>query len=349
MKKSTLGIAAAGLTASLGAYAAFATGAAPFEINVPNMQKGLEFNLSGLYLRPTNCDLDYVTVELPSNGRINDPTTRINTYAVRTSNNFAFHLGAGYVFANSGNDIQVGWTHFNDTSSDIKIIHGNSVQVSLPYFKDFIVRLQEGDVMDVSGTADFKYDAVDLDVGQYMNIGTRLSTRLFAGIRYARITRDLATRFIFHKKDGVTRDKEFSDQSKFHGFGPRFGVHSVFHVGRCIGLVGEVSAALLVSKLELGEVSREDIDNLKEDIFRYHYTSVQRVVPNVEGRLGLDYSYAFGNTSSFAIEAGYHVTTYFEAVDRAIVGDQSKGETTADRRCSNVSFDGPYLSLNLKV
>src|SRR5437879_1537507 len=97
MSRLTISIAAATLAASLGAYAAVPTGAAPFQVVVPNLKSGVEFTLEGLYLQPTNSDLDYATSVTSISGS-NSTTTTTNVSTVDPDYNFGFRVGLGYVF-----------------------------------------------------------------------------------------------------------------------------------------------------------------------------------------------------------------------------------------------------------
>ena len=73
MKKFSVVLAAAGLTASLGAYATLPTDATPFSLNIPNLKSGLEITLEGLLLRQDVVNSDYATVSGFDFTR-NDPT-----------------------------------------------------------------------------------------------------------------------------------------------------------------------------------------------------------------------------------------------------------------------------------
>ena len=352
MKKLTLGIAAVGLTASLAASAALPTGSAPFQINVPNLKSGLVFNLTGLYLRPTNEDLNYVVVIHPPISQ----TTNVNVFAVKPGHKFGFHIGLGYVFPNSGNDLQVGWTHLNASASNSVMTKGYDTFGPVEYsslFTNF-----SDDTGSAEGSVRFKYNAGDLDVGQYVNIGTRLNLRMFAGLRYASISRNFDQTFHQTGPDvigsGLFRIGSHSD---FDGAGPRFGVDSTYHITNCFGLVGHVSTALLVGRIKtenyyIDYESPANVVNLRTD-------TVQRVVPNIEGKLGLDYTYPF-NGSLLNVAAGYYVSHYFNAVDRIAAQPQSAVRidgallnaptfSSVTRKTSSFGIDGPYVSLSLKI
>ena len=358
MKKLTLGIAALGLGASLAATAALPTGASPFAINIPTLKSGLIFNLTGLYLRPTNEDLDYASFT-PKNAGSNN-TTNIRIYSVKPDYAFGFHIGLGYVFPNSGNDVQVGWTHLNTSDSDSTHFKtdGEFGPIEIPNAFDSAVSTGG----TASGDLRIKYNALDLDVGQYVNVGTRLTMRMFAGIRYASITRGLDQHFESVGSDGkvsgggVTASKalDIDFHSDMHGVGPMFGMDSSYHVTNCFGFVGNVSTALLVSRIKNNTLYTLTDDSTPADVakFALHSDTLDRVVPMVEGKLGADYSHVF-NGSIFSIAAGYQVTHYFNAIDRIALQDTTNFEPGGGgsilRKTSSLGLDGPYLSLTLKV
>ncbi len=215
MSKLTISVAAATLAASLGAYAALPTGAAPFQVVVPNLKSGVEFTLEGLYVQPTNSDLDYVTsVVTPTTGN-----TNTNLSNVDPDYDFGFRVGLGYIFPDSGNDVQASWTHFSHSSSDSTGFAGLGIDAVTRSGNTLPVGDTATDTLTANSNADFKYDAVDLDVGQYISVGTRLQTRLFAGLRYAQVKSNLTDTYAGSFTSGVATpfsDVEFYN-SKFNG------------------------------------------------------------------------------------------------------------------------------------
>src|SRR5476651_1347833 len=116
MKKLSLTLAVVGLAASLGAYAAVPTGAAPFQVVVPNLKSGIDFTLEGLYVQSNASGLDYATTVVGPTG--GSTSTSTNVSSVNPRYNWGFLIGLGYVFPDSGNDVQVNWTHFSHSHSD---------------------------------------------------------------------------------------------------------------------------------------------------------------------------------------------------------------------------------------
>ncbi len=345
MSKLTASIAAATLAASLGAYAALPTGAAPFQVVVPNLKSGLEFTLKGFYLQPTNSDLDYATSSITTT--VDDATnTATNVSTLDPGYNLGFAIGLGYVFPNSGNDAQINWTHFNHTDNDsapfVNALNGSITVIT-----------RAGNSYEFDGgtgnsSNDVKYDAVDLDMGQYLSIGTRLQTRLFAGLRYAQIKSDLTDTYMGHSGFATTfvsYNEVDSFNSKFTGIGPRFGVDATYHVGNCFGVVGHVAAALLVGRVDTSSGATYSSSGESTSSFSTTADNQTRVVPAFDAKLGIDYSWPINNdASSFTVEAGYQATQYVDAIDRVTTGDLAGVRTT-----SGVGFNGPYLSLNYKM
>lgn len=311
MKKLTLALATIGLTTSLTVFASAPTGAQPFQVVVPDVKSGFDFTLTGLYLRPTASDTQLFFVQTYENN------TFTNHYD-DPGYSPAFGLGFGYVFKNSGNDMRVNWTHLN--SSDDDSASGEIIQPIGTF------------TGTASSTVKFKYDAVDLDFGQYLSMGTHMQTRWFAGLRFAQITQDQSTLYTGEERSNAT----VTNSSKFTGIGPRFGVDGNYYLGHNFGFVAQFAGSLLVGSVESNAaetgLNAGSIDNPSES----------RVVPALDGKLGLDYSKMMNNGSNFTVEAGYQVSEYFNAADTF---DTVSWSTTT----SNVGFQGPYLSLKYKM
>jgi hypothetical protein len=341
MKKVSLALATAGLTASLGAFAAMPTDAAPFQLVVPNLKSGMDITLEGLYLQPTNSDLDYATVaSTTASGFV--VTNNTNVQTVDPDYNFGFRVGLGYTFEDSGNDVQLAWTHFSHTDNDNPSFGPNDVlttRLGVPFASDE-PRLSE--YLDVSSQVETKLDSVDLDVGQYIDVGTRLRMRLFAGLRFAEVSSDLSSDYNlniasdgFAKEDNsyyVNVDYQEKFDSKFTGIGPRVGVDSVYHIGNCFGVVAHAALALLVGQTESstsytvgidanipGGDPDFDFDFLDNGVAlsaNVNSDDVSRVVPVLDAKLGLNYTHVFDNESQLTIEGGYQATQYIDAIDR---------------------------------
>jgi hypothetical protein len=347
MKKLTLSLVAAGLAASsLGAYAALPTGAAPFQVVVPNLKSGLELTLEGLYLQPTNSDLAYAavtTTNYDANGNAVSNATDVSY--LKPNYDFGFRVGLGYVFPNSGNDVQLNWTHFHH-STDASVVTPDLTQVSG-------ISIDPNNSTQ-NGSVDFRYDAVDLDVGQYISIGTRLQTRLFFGVRGAELRKELTTTSFDNSAPAIDMIASTSN-SKFIGIGPRVGIDSRYHIADCFGLVGHFATALLVGNVDVDGTHTES-SNGSAIANSFTANTQTRVVPAFDAKLGLDYTFPFNRNevsgSSMTVEAGYQVTQYvdaFDSVSFSSSSDKGVSNTFPSTSTSSVGFHGPYLSLNFKI
>lgn len=86
------------------------------------------------------------------------------------------------------------------------------------------------------------------------------------------------------------------------------------------------------------------------DTFSYHHPSETRVVPNVDAKLGVDWTYQFCNCSrtKLTIEAGYMVSHYWNAVDRLSATGLLQPEARS-RQTLDMSFDGPYVGVQVAL
>ncbi len=354
MKRFTLGLAAVALTSTLGAYAAMPAGQA-FQVDLPNVPAGWLFSIEGNYLQPSNSGLNYgyTTTQTLSGNTLNRVT---NSYNLDPGYSWGFALGVGYIFPNSSNDVQLHWTHLNMTDND-----SVSGTASAP------VRLNNGDTF-VENALEFQnaysdiqylYNAIDLDVGQYVNFGCHLTTRWFAGLRYAQIERQY-NQFGNNLLGSFQQTSSFTsggyyvlNESKFNGIGPRFGVESYYHLGQGFGVVGRLAATVLAGRVETDRFSSLTFPATQPDgsqvngVFNYPINSenTTRVVPGVDAKLGFDYSYPFNNGMMMSAELGWQFTHYVDPF--TTVANTFDGAPAYTNE--NFGYQGPYLTLSLKI
>jgi hypothetical protein len=159
-------------------------------------------------------------------------------------------------------------------------------------------------------------------------------------------------------------------KSRFEGWGPRIGFDLNYQLCGGFGFVGSVATSLLVGHVNnevnehlIGSGTFEDSENIVgfdvnlntinfqnsffnsvDDIITIHHPEETRVVPNIDLKLGVDYTYQFCNCSHtrLTVEAGYEVSHFFNAIDKFEINDVSNQGKTLD-----VSFDGPYVSVQV--
>ena len=196
IKRLSLALVALGLTAPV-----FASTCNPFTVTVPNQQGGFTVGVDALYLRPSAPNTSYgATLGTFSVGptpaaliTVNAPVT-INS--VDPTYHWGFDVTAAYRFPCTGNDVSLSWTHLGQgqfTDSDSKPIFTTS---PLPGAATLTA--------NASSSQTFKLDAVDLDVGQKLNIGDYFLLRMFAGLRYAYLEQRNSTTYTATLKSAPT-------------------------------------------------------------------------------------------------------------------------------------------------
>lgn len=179
-----------------------------------------------------------------------------------------------------------------------------------------------------------------------------------------------------------------NQKSEFDGIGPRFGFDASYHFCGGFGIVASLATSLLVGEtestfservetagvatLDLGAtfVGIPDLGTTVVTVvdltgpvgllpiapvepltlFSYKHPDETRVVPNIDAKIGLDWTYQFCNCSHtrVSVEAGYMVSHYFNAIDRLSEVGAFDPELRS-RHTIDASFDGPYVGVQVNL
>ncbi len=337
------------LAASAAAYAATSTGLAPFDIRADNAPGTWEFNLAGMYLKPTSSSLlDYADVTTTSGS---NTATNVNT--LKPSYGFGFELGFGYIFPDSAVDAQFNWTHYNHSTQTTNTAPVNSFLTTIDG-RQYI----PGSTTNITSYAGFGQNAADADVGYHLSIGTRLSTRLFAGLRYAKINSSLTDTYAgaelpFAGYPSGQFSQTDAYYSKFTGIGPRTGVDASYNWGNGLGLAAHAAAALLIGRSEASQfVALNRTSRSLMNQAQFNAADQTRIVPEVDAKLGVNYSFPIPKDRyQFTIEGGYQATQYIKALNNinVLYNFVTGAIPSSTETLSGLGFSGPYLSLNLNI
>ncbi len=350
------------LTLACTSTSIYAAAAAPFNNNVrltlPHSNPGFEINLAALWLKPGASNLNYAILnkELPAQ------SPGWTEQEIKPSYSPGFELGVRYMFPNSGDkDINLDWTHlYSNTSTSVTV-------PNYQYFigPDFEIGPDSIPGHKATGQATFRYDVVNLDVGQYVHFGQNLEMRVFAGLSNGYLREEVVSTFTgttvgaFPGPFSMMQDV----MSRFTGIGPRVGVSGDYTFNCGFGLLGEAAASTLIGSLnaksQYAGSAAEVLALYGETVNRQIISdqTVYQVIPGLDAKLGVSYKHPFGNGGLFTVSAGYQAAVYVNAISQYVPGTLVAGEgietggifvATMNHTLSNYSVQGPFLNFALQ-
>ncbi len=367
MKRLLVALVTIGLASTVGAYAALPGATDPTLVNVPQLPGGFVMGGSAFYLEasPTNGDLNYGSVNFPVTNSGLNFFSELAT--VDSSYDWGWAANIGYIFPNTGNDVNLSYFNFHSSHSDHTSTFPNNFIGSDNFNPGQPGNSDLTSFFAVDADASYNINQVDLTAGQYINVGCRLRLHPIVGLRYADVDRTLHTFGIKHAQN--SGDDAYTvianDASDFSGIGPLAGIDGSYYMGMGFGAVAHADAAVLIGNIDdqldiaSNYITIPSTTIAINTIFNVRDDSNRRVVPVTDLKLGLDYSYMFNNAanSDVTFEIGYQASEYFNAVDNttafitsaAIAHDATLAVPGASfveaHKTSNVGLDGPYASL----
>lgn len=311
----------------------------------------LELGFTALFLQPTSSNLHYVAEAEP----LPAPTPNWRITDINPDYHFGFDLGLDLMLHQTNSNIMLNWEHFHSVDSRSKTVP--SEDMLGPFFT---IGPDASPYNKSHGHVHFKFDEANLDYGLLVNFGDRLQTNLFAGVSYAYIKETLTSKYA--NPDGTDR-RTIRTPSRFSGAGPQIGVDFNFRIIQGFHLTGNAAAALLIGSMK-NHTTYESVSPLLGGLGitppNKQTTHVRRrtqVVPGLEGKLGLAYSYTFYKHYMVSLEAGYQAQIYLNAIQSVDMGSEVPLNTvepttvgvyarTFQRNLSNFALAGPYITVD---
>lgn len=290
---------------ALGSSAVFAGSMGPVctpgNVTVPCERNAWDFGAKALYLEPVyNADFGYRNVVTQGvENRFQD---------MDLDWGWGFQIEGSYHFS-TGNDLTANWYHYSHTSD---FNQSSTFADLLPTFNEFL-------------SVEPKWDAVNLEFGQHVDFGEFKKIRFHGGVQYARVKTE------GYGQINTLAAVETIDMD-FNGFGPRVGADMSYNWGNGFAMYANGAAALLVGTTDFTNntfLNGVNVLNLSG--------SKRSMVPELEAKLGLTYSYAMAQ-GDLTLDAGWMWVNYFNA-------QHSISNLTGNLGESDFALHGPYIGL----
>lgn len=288
----------------------------PGNVTVPCETSAWDIGIYALYLEPVyDTGMGYMDSFLSTYYY----DTYYPGYAYRWDNDdnwrWGFKLEGSYHFG-TGNDININWYHLtNDHDLD-----DNDNYYNYYYNHHRNVR----------------WDAVNFEFGQHVDMGEMYNIRIHAGAQYARIR----SNFDMYYWDTITDPYNGSYKLDLNAFGPRVGLDTSYNLGNGFSIYGNGAVALLVGSHKHNNGyyygSNYYDYSLLSDTYAYDYSnynhSRHHIVPELEAKLGARYTFGMAQ-GALSIDGGWMWVDYINARN---VHPVSHGD---------FAVQGPYLGL----
>lgn len=335
----------------------------PNLVIVPRTNNGFMFGITGYMMRGFDNQLDYAISD-PINQEAYIPSLGSSIRAVNPDYDPALGVYLGYIYPYTGRDVKLDLFAFSGSGADSIDAPPDGVLWTPLALYDRTTQALTSTAKSTASVGQAK-----LLFGQQIFAGNRFRFHPSFGAQYTTLTRKLNTNYL----DVSNLSAEFfgnsfvAEKSKFSGLGPVVQLDGSFFFAPEFALVGHFSNAILIGGAQSYIQYTEEVSAFPEFIVAAANTginskTVDRAVPNFDGRIGLLYEHLFcGKNSRLTLEVGYEYNHYFNAIDtyRSAGGVFAAGGPTPVaggvyvntpyhvKNVHDLTLDGPYLSIGL--
>lgn len=279
----------------------------PGNVTVPCERTAWDFGVQALYLQPSYSGIGY------------QGATTVNGVQNYDDSHYkwgwGFKLEGSYHFS-TGNDLNLNWYHLSKSVN--RTVSGTySTLLNLPF--------------TLSGAASVKpqWDAVNLEFGQHADFGEWKNIRFHGGVQYADIRTNHAIAGVVNNTVTIAD----TGRMKYSGFGPRVGLDYSYDFGNGLAMYANGASALLVGTQSFNRTFSPTYFGLSAVS-----GSITAIVPELEAKLGLTYTYAMAQ-GDLTLDAGWMWVNYFNAQHTAsalVSGNVDK---------TDFAVQGPFVGL----
>ncbi|OGV28725.1 MAG: hypothetical protein A3E88_05135 [Legionellales bacterium RIFCSPHIGHO2_12_FULL_35_11] len=210
---------------------------------------------------------------------------------------------------NTGNDLNLNWWHVGTNRSGG---FNGSATVAVDLL-DPPVSAATTTVNRATAKVSPKWDAVNLEFGQHVDFGENKSIRFHGGFEFARLTADTTFRMSGSSTTAAGATPSFSivstNSPSYNGFGPRLGADAGYDWGNGLGIYAKGAMALLAGTSKFSTTSTNVLTTHSVTT----NSSTNTVVPELEGKLGANYTYAMAQ-GDITLDVGWMWINYFNTI-----------------------------------
>ena len=278
-------------------------------VTVPCESTAWDFGAQALYLQPTfTNDLAYIGVANNTAGTVENTLGNNSKWA------WGFMIEGSYHFS-TGNDLNLNWYHIDGSNRDVTYsgyIPGAGASVDPSAYV----------TETISGKP--RWDAVNLEFGQHVDFSEFQKVRFHGGVQYSRISAGYSrVGEVTVTSDGTALAPFLGNSNHsmtYNGFGPRIGGDYSYQLGNGLAMYAKGAATLLAGTSKFTRNYGSSIAaNLAPYIGQVPLSttgSKTTIVPELEGKLGLTYTYAMAQ-GDLTLDVGYNWINYFNALPAA--------------------------------
>lgn len=343
-KRSAIGLVVLGITGSAFAYH-HGNANQGGGMWMPNVN-GAFIGAEGLYLRPQNGDLDFVTVS----GLTTIPG--VFTKNISTDYQWDWRVYAGIKFTDN-DDITLSWLHFDQNySSDVFNPTPGTVSVFAPRLLDAVNGA-------VGASVKFDLDEAYGVWGHTVHFNNPWSLRWAAGVEYARLSADLDVAAT-HVDTVVANNNTLflaEGESSFNGWGPRLELDVSYGLPCGLGWFLRTNAVLLSAQRDVSLEAFHSVGPIESTLASADWSDRNVIIPKFGMKIGLDYSYFWGQAGSegacgttLTAEIGWQADVYIHAIERPVSSFTTGNEVLssfASTKVSNFSDQGMFIGLKV--
>jgi hypothetical protein len=289
------------------------------------------FGIEGLYVQYSGPQYQYAQLQ-----KAGSPNSYHNE-TVDPSYQWGIGFDATYHFAGNDRDITFAYTEVElQNSSHTPLSSGETLHDPFGLIPVVLNR-----VNDIKGESYNDYNAVDLVLGQHINIGNVLDIRPFLGGRFADIeSRNNSTYYNSPAAASHTQATSEMD-SHFIGAGPRAGIDARYRMGSRFSFVSTAGVSLIAGHNQASTVLQTNGERPETTDYSATY-----VVPEIDAKLGIDYQYRITPIASIDLQLGYTAVDYMN-VNYNDYTDISTPNSTNNTQ--DFSYQGPYIRFQLNL